>query len=67
MILLIKYKVGWELLSQINQTQINKYNIHENRNRFDHDYKVIEKVMLNNSVAYKYETLYKGSFVIKQC
>ena len=54
MILPIKYTVGWELIRQRNQTQINKYNIHRNRNRVDHDYNVRDKFMLNNHTAYKY-------------
>ena len=36
-------------------------------NRVDHDYKVGDKVILNNSAAYKYETPYNGPFVIAQC
>ena len=66
MILLVKHKVYWELIRQRNQTQINKDNIHKNSQRVDHDNKVGDKVMLNNITAYKYETPYKGPFVIKQ-
>ena len=47
--------------------QINKDNIHENRHRVDYDYKVRDDVMLTNHTVYKYETPYKGSFVIAQC
>ena len=54
MILPIKYTVDWELICQQNKTQINKDNIRENRKRVDHDYKVIEKVMISNNSAYKY-------------
>ena len=32
-----------------------------------YDYKVIDKVMLNNHTAYEYETPYNGPFEIKQC
>ena len=35
--------------------------------RFYHDYKVGDKVMINNHAAYKYETPYKGHFFIKKC
>ena len=35
--------------------------------RVDHDYKVGDKVMLNNNYAYKYETPHKGPFLITQC
>ena len=49
MILRIKYKAGWELIRHRNQAQNNKDNIHKNIKRVDHNYKVIDKVMLNNS------------------
>ena len=32
--------------------------------RVEHNYYVIDKVMLNDHAAYKYETPYKGVFVI---
>ena len=43
--------VGWELIRQKNQTQINKYNIRENIKQGGHNYKVRNKVMLNNHTA----------------
>ena len=49
MILLIKHKVDWELILQINWTQINKYNIHENNKTVDHNYRIGDKVMLDNN------------------
>ena len=67
MILMIKHTVDWELIHQQKKAQINKDNIRENRNRVDHDYKVVDKVVLNNNSAYKYETPFKGPFVITQC
>ena len=51
MILPIKHTVGWELICQKKQTKINKVNIRENRNLFDHGYKVRDKVMLTNHAA----------------
>ena len=66
MILLINYKVDWELIRQKKYTQIDKDNIRKNINRVDHDYKVRDKVMLTNNTAYKYETTYNGAFVITQ-
>ena len=51
MILLIKYKVDWELIRQKNQTKINKDNIRKNIKQVDHDYKVGDKVILNNKAA----------------
>ena len=62
MILPIKYMVDRELICQKNQMQINKYNIHKNRIRIDHDNNVGDKVMLTKYTAYKYETTYKGPF-----
>ena len=49
MILLIKHTVDWKLICQQKQTQINRDNIRENIKRVDHDYKVGDKVMLNNN------------------
>ena len=63
----IKYKVDWELIRQQKQTQINKDNICENSKRIDHDYKVGDKVILNNYSTYKYEIPYNGKFVITHC
>ena len=56
MILPIKHKVGWESIRKQKQTQINKDNIRKNNKRVDHEYKVGDKIMLNNHAAYKYET-----------
>ena len=47
--------------------QINKDNIHENRHRVDHDYKVGDNVILTKHTAYKYETPYMGPFVVTCC
>ena len=56
-----------ELIRQQNQAQINKDNIRENRHIVDYDFKVRDDVMLTNQTAYKYETPYKGPFLITQC
>ena len=66
MIIPIKNKEDWGLILQQKQIQINKDSIRKNIKRVDHDYKVGDKVMLNNHAAYKYETPYKGPFEIKQ-
>ena len=58
--------MDWELISQQNQTKTNKDNINENNERVYHDYRVVDKVMLDNRSA-KDETPYKGKFAIKQC
>ena len=44
-----KYKVGQELARHQKQAQINKDNIRKNRKWVEHDYKVGDKVMLNNN------------------
>ena len=67
MILQIKHTVDWELIRQQNQTQINEDNIHKNRNWVDHEYKVGDKVILNNHALQKHETPYNGPFVITRC
>ena len=66
-ILPIKHRVGWELIRHQKQTQINIDNACKNKHTDDYEYKVRDKVMLTNRTAYKYETPYKGPFVITQC
>ena len=62
MILQIKHMVGWGLICQKNQTQIDKDNIRENSKRAERDYKVGDKVVLDDNFAFEYETPYKGQF-----
>ena len=47
--------------------QINKDNICKNRHKVDHNYKVVDNVILTKHTGYKYETPYMGPFVITQC
>ena len=51
-ILWIKQKVYWELIRQQKQTQIHKDNILKTSKIVYHDYKVGDKVILNNHAAY---------------
>ena len=51
MIILIKHKVDRELIRKQKRTQINKENICKDRNQVDHDYNVIDKLMLNDNSA----------------
>ena len=51
MIIPMEHNVDWELILQQKQTKINKDNIHENSKRVDHNYKVVDKVMLTNNAA----------------
>ena len=41
--------------------------MHKNRNQVDQEYEVVDKGMITNHTTYKYETPYKGPFVITQC
>ena len=66
-ILPIKHMVNDELINHQNQTQNNKDNTRKNRNRVEHSYKVGDKLMISNHAVYKYETPYKGPFMIKRC
>ena len=47
----IKHTVYWLLIRQKHQTQTNKENIHENRHRVEHDYKVRDKAMLTKQTS----------------
>ena len=67
MIIPIKHRVGWELISQQKQTQIDRDNARDNKHRVYYDYKVRDKFMITYHTAYKYETPYKGPFVKTQC
>ena len=51
MILPIKHKVDRELICHQKQRHINKDNIRENIKIVDHNYKVGDKVILNNHAA----------------
>ena len=50
----IKNTADWELIRQLNQAQINKYNMQENSKRVDHDYKVRDKVMFTTISDFRY-------------
>ena len=54
MILLTKHRVDLELICQQKQTKINRDNTRKNKHRFDYDYKVGDKFMLNKHDAYEY-------------
>ena len=47
--------------------KINKYIIHKNKKIVNYDYKVGNKLILNNKSTCKYETPYIGSFEMTQC
>ena len=54
--------MDWESICHQNQAQISKDNIRENIKRTEHEYKVVDKVMLVYSTALKYENPYKDLF-----
>ena len=60
MILLINHVADWRYISQHKQAQINKYFIRKNTNRIDQDYRVGDKIMINNRSVYKYKTPFRG-------
>ena len=62
----MKHTVDWVLILQRKRVQINKYNICENRKRVDHDYKFVDKFMLNDNSDFKYEIPYRGPFDINK-
>ena len=47
--------------------QINRDTTQEYKYRVDYEYKVKYKVIITNHTEYKYETPYKGTFLITQC
>ena len=61
-ILLIKHTSNSELICHKTKVQINKDNIHKNSKLIYYNYKVKDKVILNNISSYKYETPYTGPF-----
>ena len=66
MILPKKHSVDWKFIRKIKQTQINIDNNRENKHRFDYYYKMGYEVMITYHTSYKYETPYKGPFLITQ-
>ena len=54
MILPKKHMADWEWIRQLNQAQINEYNIQENSKRVDHDHKIRYKAMFTNISDFKY-------------
>ena len=67
MILPIRHKVDWELIRHQNKTQSNEDNTHKNRNRVDHNYKIVDKIVPTNHNAHKYETPHNFPFAITWC
>ena len=63
----IKHIVDWELLRQKKQTQNNRDHSRKNIKRIEYNYKVEDKVILNNSAVLIYETPFKGPFETPQC
>ena len=66
MILPINHIANRRKLRQQKQTQIEKYAIHENSTRLNHNYTIGDKVLVRINQAYKYETLFQGTYEIFQ-
>ena len=66
MILNTQYLADWTVIKARKQQLISKNNIIENSKRIPHQYKVGDKVMLENHCANKYEQLYKGPYLVTQ-
>ena len=62
MILPINHVADWRYICQIKQAQIDKYVIHENTTKTDHDYIVGDKVMTQTRSAYKLKTPFRGQY-----
>ena len=65
MILNTQYLADWTAIKAHKQ-QIHKNNIIENSKHIPHQYKVGDKVMLENHCANKYEQPYKGPYLVTQ-
>ena len=66
MILNMQYLADWTVINACKQELICKNNIIENSKSIPHQYKVGEKVMLENHHANKYEQPYKCPYLIVQ-
>ena len=66
MILNMQYLADWTAIKARKQQLICKNNIIENSKRIPYQYKVGDKVMLENHHANKYEQPYKGPYLVMQ-
>ena len=56
----------WKYKHQRNQAQLEKYVIHKNCTRINHDYRVVDQVMIDNKTSFKFETPFKGPYELFQ-
>ena len=66
MILNMQHLADWTAIKAHKQQLICKNNIIENKKHIQHQYKVGDKVMLENHHANKYEQPYKGPYLVTQ-
>jgi len=66
MILNTPYIADWTAIKARKQDLIRKNNLIKNSKRIPHQYRVGDKVMLENHRANKYEQPYKGPYIIRQ-
>ena len=62
MIIPINHVADWRYIRQRKKTQIDKYLIHENTTRIDHDYSVGGQFIMGSKSVFKYKTPFKGSY-----
>ena len=63
-ILNIKHVADWEHIRQRKQLQINHNNKRENMRRNNHQYKVVDKILVNRKKISKHELEFMGPFPI---
>ena len=66
MILNMQYLADWTAIKAHKQQLICKHNIIENKKCIPHQYKVGDKMMLENHCTNKYEQPYKGPYLVMQ-
>ena len=66
MILTITHVADCRYTCHRKQTQIDNDFIQENANSIDHDYRVKDKVLTLTKSEYKYETPFRGMYIIVQ-
>ena len=62
----MQYLADWTVIKALKQQLICKNNIIENSKCIPHQYKVGDKVMLENHRVNKYEQPYKGPYLVMQ-
>ena len=64
MTLPINHAADFRYIHKHKQTQLEKDTIRENTTRIDHNYRVVDQVMIGIKPDLKYKTLFKGMYEI---